>query len=216
MTVTIYRITKRITDTPLPAGREAGWNDHSDWCQYELTLRRLLIANHISRAAWDVLSALGVLVLQQGEHPTHARLAAAVAAQTGPCSISMVQRALGDGRRLGVVSWDHQYDVAQRRDGRTIPSQTANRYVLHLPDVVPDVPVVRSRLEIQRSRRLHSRDRPPRVGQNEWVGTTSTGLPLVSMVAPKSRADKIAAHLAAQSAANRGRMMSRHPYPFEI
>ena len=215
----VYRITKQISDTPLPAGREVDPDSCSDRCEYEWTLRRLLIAGHINRTARDVLSVLGVLVLQQGEHPTHGRLAGAVAAQTGPCSISTVQRALGDGRRLGVVSWGHQYDVARRRDGRTVPSQTANRYALHLPDVVPEVPVVRSRLETQRSRRLHSRDRPPRVGQTVRVGTTSTHLSSVSMVAPLHRsvhsADRIAAHIAAESAQRRERMKGRasHPLP---
>ena len=212
----VYRVTKQISGVTLPAGRQVDPDSRSDLCQYDLVVNRLLIAGRINRAARDVLSVLGVLVIQQHEHPAHGRLAAAVAAQTGRCSVSTVQRALRNGRDLGVVSWDHQYDLRRRRDGRTVPSQTGNKYVLHLPDVVPDVPVIRSRLETQRGRRLHSRDRLPRVGQNEWVGTTSTDLPLVSMVAPKSRADKIAAHLAAQSAANRGRMMSRHPYPFEI
>ena len=207
----VYRITKQITDTPLPAGREADPDSCSDRCEYEWTLRRLLIAGHINRTARDVLTVLGEMVVQQGEHPTHARLAAAVATQTGRCSVRTVQRALEAGRVLGVVSWGHQYDVVQRRDGRTIPSQTANRYKLRLPDVVPEVPVVRSRLEIQRSRRLHSRDRLPRVGQPVRVELTQKYLPS-SVMTPTERANRIAAHIAAQSAANRARMTGRPSY----
>ena len=209
----VYRVTKVVAGIALPAGREVDPDSCSDRCEYDLILKRLVIAGHINRTAKDVLTVLGAMVIQQGEHPTHARLADAVAAQTGRCSVSTVQRALQAGRVLGVVSWASQYDVAQRRDGRTVPSQTANRYTLHLPDDVPAVPVVMSRLKILRSRRLHSRDRPPRVGQNAGVSPTRTGLPLASMATSTERANRIAAHLAAQSAANRARMTGRPSYP---
>jgi len=136
-------------------------DSYSDSCAYESMLDRMLSAGLITDKMRLVTLATYELSIQERRTPTRAEIAAKVSCRS-PCSTGTVENAHNRLRRLGVLAWDAQYIMVVRSgsEGRQLVAQrSANAYRFSLPaDLVPP-PLCRTSLEIQRKRRLHSRDR---------------------------------------------------------